>query len=234
MAQIKSWTVSDKLWAKVEPLVPVKQRQPGRRYRRKPGAGRKPMAARSIFSAIVYVLRTGCQWKALPKEFGSASAVHKHFQQWQQAGFFVNLWRSGLVEYDGMEGIAWEWQSIDGATGKAPLAIECVGPNPTDRGKNGRKRSLLVDARGVPLSLIASGANVHDVKLLQPPWTEPCWRGLNRTPSDRRTSAPMPDTEGKIPVRCVILSGRWIRAIPNRRRREFRLLRWSGHGCLDC
>ena len=72
------------------------------------------MAARSIFSAIVYVLRTGCQWKALPREFGSASAVHKHFQQWQQAGFFVNLWRSGLVEYDGMEGIAWEWQSIDG------------------------------------------------------------------------------------------------------------------------
>ena len=135
MAQIKSWTVSDKLWAKVEPLVPVKQRQPGRRYRRKPGAGRKPMAARSIFSAIVYVLRTGCQWKALPKEFGSASAVHKHFQQWQQAGFFVDLWRSGLVEYDGMEGIAWEWQSIDGATGKAPLAIECVGPNPTDRGE---------------------------------------------------------------------------------------------------
>ncbi len=81
MAQIKSWTVSDELWAKVGPLVPVKQRQPGRRYRRKPGAGRKPMAARSIFSAIVYVLRTGCQWKALPREFGSSSAVHKHFQQ---------------------------------------------------------------------------------------------------------------------------------------------------------
>jgi putative transposase len=50
--------------------------------------------------------------------------------------------------------------------GKAPLAIECVGANPTDRGKNGRKRSLLVDERGVPLSLVASGANRHDVKLL--------------------------------------------------------------------
>ncbi len=54
-----------------------------------------------------------------------------------------------------MEGIAWNWQSIDGA-------------NPTDRGKKGRKRSLLVDARGVPLSVIASGANVHDVKPLTP------------------------------------------------------------------
>jgi len=88
MAQIKSWTVSDELWAKVEPLVPAKQRQQGRQYRRKPGAGRKPMAAQVVFSAIVYVLRTGCQWKALPKEYGSASAVHQHFQNWQKAGFY--------------------------------------------------------------------------------------------------------------------------------------------------
>jgi transposase len=135
MAQIKSWTVSDELWAKVEPLVPVRQRRRGRRYRRKPGGGRKPLSARRVFSAIVYVLRTGCQWKALPKEFGSASAVHRYFQQWQKAGLFLKVWRAGLAEYDEMEGIAWNWQSIDGATGKAPLGQQCVGPNPTDRGK---------------------------------------------------------------------------------------------------
>jgi transposase len=39
------------------------------------------MPPRQVFSAIVYVLRTGCQWKALPKELGSASAIHLHFQQ---------------------------------------------------------------------------------------------------------------------------------------------------------
>jgi len=93
------------------------------------------MAARQIFSAIVYVLRTGCQWKALPKEYGSASAVHAHFQHWQQAGFFLQIWRAGLAEYDEMEGIAWKWQSVDGAMHKAPLGQECAGPNPTDRGK---------------------------------------------------------------------------------------------------
>lgn len=135
MGQIKSWTVSDALWAKVEPLLPARQRVPGRQYRRKPGAGRKPMPGRQIFSAIVYVLRTGCQWKALPREFGAASAVHKHFQDWQKAGLFLKIWQAGLAEYDEMEGIAWTWQSIDGATGKAPLALECMGPNPTDRGK---------------------------------------------------------------------------------------------------
>src|ERR1039458_9757215 len=50
-------------------------------------------------------------------------------------GFFLRLWQAGLAEYDEMEAIAWNWQSIDGAMHKAPLATECVGPNPTDRGK---------------------------------------------------------------------------------------------------
>lgn len=124
------------------------------------------MPPRPVLSAIVYVLRTGCQWKALPKELGSASAIHRYFQQWHRAGFFVGLWRAGLAEYDEMEGVAWDWQSADGAMVKAPLALECAGANPTDREKKGRKRSLLVDGRGVPLSLVASGANLHDVKLL--------------------------------------------------------------------
>jgi len=115
------------------------------------------MAARQIFSAIVYVLRTGCQWKALPREYGSASAIHAHFQRWQKGGFFLRLWQAGLAEYDEMEGIAWRWQSIDGAMHKAPLAIECVGRTPLIGGKNGRKTSLLVDARGIPLSQVASG-----------------------------------------------------------------------------
>lgn len=143
MAQIKSWTVSDGLWSRIEPLVPVRKREGGRKYQRKPGAGRKPMAARQVFAAIVYVLRTGCQWKALPREYGSASAVHAHFQRWQREGFFLKIWKAGLAEYDEMEGIAWNWQSIDGAMGKAPLAVECVGPNPTDRGKKWAQKKFV-------------------------------------------------------------------------------------------
>ena len=81
MPQIKSWEVSDEFWAKVEPLIPVRGRSAKRKYQRRPGGGRKPMPPRQVFAAIVYVLRTGCQWKALPRELGSASAVHLHFQQ---------------------------------------------------------------------------------------------------------------------------------------------------------
>lgn len=122
-------------WARVEPLVPQRQRAEGKSYQRKVGGGRKPLAARQVFEGIVYVLRTGCQWKALPKEFGSASSVHGYFQKWEAEGFFLALWKAGLAEYDELAGIAWEWQSIDGAMSKAPLAQESVGPNPTDRGK---------------------------------------------------------------------------------------------------
>lgn len=137
MTRAQSWEVSDAFWAKVEPLIPPRAVRPrNRSYQRKPGAGRKPMDPRKVFEAIVFVLRTGCQWKALPKErFGSASSVHRYFRTWLKQGFFLELWRAGLAEYDEMEGIAWRWQSVDGTLLKAPLAQESVGRNPTDRGK---------------------------------------------------------------------------------------------------
>jgi transposase len=136
MSKIHSWEVSDELWWWVEPFVPVgAARIKGREYQRRPEGGRKALQPRQVVAAIVYVLRTGCQWKALPKSFGSATAVHRRFQQWRAAGFFRKLWQAGLAEYDDLEGIAWERQSIDGTQGKAPLALEAVGNNPTDRGK---------------------------------------------------------------------------------------------------
>ncbi len=136
MGTYRTWEVSDALWEKVAPLVPKRKREKGRRYRRRPGAGRKPKEARLVFAGIVYVLRTGCQWKALPRErFGSASSIHRYFLAWKRAGVFAKLWKKGLAEYDDMEGIAWAWQSVDGSMVKAPLAQEAVGPNPTDRRK---------------------------------------------------------------------------------------------------
>ena len=165
----KSWEVTDAFWSRVEPLVPARrERDPEKTFVRKPGGGRKPKPARVVFEAIVFVLRTGCQWKALPAErFGSASAVHQRFLEWEKAGFFEALWRAGLAEYDELEGIAWRWQSIDGAMVKAPLAHDAVGLGPTDRGKNGGKRHVLVDGRGVPLSIVVTGAHRHDVSQLE-------------------------------------------------------------------
>lgn len=136
MSKVQSWEVSDAFWKRVAPLLPERQRRADKEYKRKPGAGRPPKDARLVFEGIVYVLRTGCQWRALPKErFGSCSAIHARFLEWERAGFFEALWEAGLAEYDDLQGIAWRWQSIDGATMKAPMAQQAVGPNPTDRGK---------------------------------------------------------------------------------------------------
>jgi transposase len=148
MAKTECWEVSDAFWAKVAPLVPVPQRDARKPYQRRPGGGRKPLPARQVFAGIVYVLRTGIQWKALPKErFGSPSAIHRYFRSWSAQGFFLALWQAGLAEYEDLEGIAWEWQAVDGAMMKAPLAQEAVGPNPTDRGK---KREQTTPAGGRP------------------------------------------------------------------------------------
>ena len=107
--------VNNDFLARVAPLIPVRERPPDQEYVRKAGGGRKPKAARLVFEGIVYVLRAGCQWKALPKErFGSASAIHKRFLEWGSAGVFEVIWAAGLAEYDNMEGISWRWQSIDG------------------------------------------------------------------------------------------------------------------------
>ncbi len=135
--RLASWELSEAFWERVAPLIPPRPARPARqKFARKAGGGRKPKDPRLVFAGILYVLRTGCQWKALPFErFGSASAIHKRFLEWETAGVFRALWQAGLAEYDDMEGIAWRWQSIDGALVKAPLAQESVGANPTDRGK---------------------------------------------------------------------------------------------------
>lgn len=147
MPRNQSWDVSDAFWQRVEPLIPASRREPEKSYRRRPGGGRKPMNQRRVFAAIVYVLRTGIQWKALPKEyFGSASAIHAYFLRWANEGLFARLWQAGLAEYDDMEGIAWRWQSVDSASIKAPLARESTGPSSTDRGKK-RKQTPYVGGR---------------------------------------------------------------------------------------
>ena len=147
MPRLPSRAVSDAFWARVEPLLPQPARDPNKPYIRKQGGGRKPLDYRKVFEGIVYVLRTGCQWKAVPKErYGSPSSIHAYFRLWEKAGVFLAIWRAGLAEYDEMEGISWSWQSIDSALTKAPLALEAVGPSPVDRGKK-RKQTPSVGGR---------------------------------------------------------------------------------------
>jgi putative transposase len=154
----KPWTVSDALWSQVASFLPP---APPR-----PKGGRPRMPDREAFAAIVYVLRTGIQWNALPRELGASSTVHDRFQAWERAGVFRAIWAAGLVEYDELRGIRWDWQAADGVMTKAPFGGGATGPNPTDRGKRGVKRSLLTDGAGIPLAVAVDGANRNDMKLI--------------------------------------------------------------------
>jgi putative transposase len=162
MARTEPWRVSDEFWEKVRPLIP-----PTPSHAK---GGRRRMDDREAFAAMIYVLRTGIQWNALPREMGASSTVHDRYQEWERLGFFEELWRAGLLEYDELEGIEWEWQAMDGAMTKAPLGRgasgEATGKNPTDRAKMGTKRSMLTDGAGIPLAVAVEGANRHDSRLL--------------------------------------------------------------------
>ena len=114
-----SWEMPEATWEELEPLLPVLNARRGRPRR---------VDLKVIAAGIFFVLRTGIQWHALPRErFGPSSTVYYYFRQWEEAGVFEELWAVALGRYDKEVGIDWRWQSIDGGMTKAPLGGEKDG-----------------------------------------------------------------------------------------------------------
>jgi putative transposase len=153
------WEVPDDLWEIIKILLD--EFDPPATTGR-PRDGRRP-----ILNAIIHRFRSGCQWNHLPKEFGDDSKIHRVFQHWVKLGIFEKIWAELLSECDELGQVEWKWQAADGCLGKARMGGDKIGPNPTDRAKNGVKKSLLTDGAGGPLSIIIAGANVNDHLLLQ-------------------------------------------------------------------
>ena len=105
--------IPDELWDEIKLLLPPE----------KPNntTGRPIVPFRKVLDGILYVLRTGCQWKMLPKEYGSGSTCHRRFQEWILSNVFQRLWNRLLQVYDDVKGIEWKWQSLDSVSIKAPL-----------------------------------------------------------------------------------------------------------------
>ncbi len=161
VCQDNGWRLADEGWAKLEPLLPPRKPHPL-------GCHRPRTPDRLAMNAIMLVLRTGMQWNALRGSgICSSSSAHRRFTEWWDAGVFELFWRKGVLEYDRLKGIDWAWLSLDGAMIKAPLGGGKTGPNPTDQGKDGVKRSLLTEGRGIPLAVVVDGANRHDMKLTE-------------------------------------------------------------------
>ena len=106
--------IPDKLWDEIKKVLP----------KEKPlkTVGRPIVKYRLVLDGVLYVLRTRCQWKMLPKEYGSSSTCHRRFQEWNILGVFKKTWIKLLKIYDKEMGINWTWPlSIDSISVKSPL-----------------------------------------------------------------------------------------------------------------
>ena len=108
--------IPDDLWNEIKNILPEEKPENT--------IGRPIVPYRKVFDGILFVLRTGCQWKMLPTEYGSGSTTcHRRFQEWRVSGIFDRLWRTRLLKiYDNKRGIKWSWQSLDNSISvKSPL-----------------------------------------------------------------------------------------------------------------
>ena len=97
------------LWAQIEPMLPGGRAHPL-------GCHNPRVPNRNALNAILFVLRTGCQWNAL-KATGicSSSSAHRRFLEWVEAGVFEKAWVQALADYDEFVGVDWGFLSMDGA-----------------------------------------------------------------------------------------------------------------------
>jgi|Laugrefa1bdmlbdn_1035148.scaffolds.fasta_scaffold28018_1 putative transposase len=129
--------------------------------------GRPSLKLRRTLNGVYYLLRTGIQWNALPKCFGSYSAVHRLFQKLQTMHFFEKLWHKELQQYELVHGLQLENQASDCTHIKSPLGQEKTGKSPVDRRKLGTKRSIIVEGSGIPIGYALDAGNRHDSKLFE-------------------------------------------------------------------
>ena len=102
--------------------------------RNRKGSGRPALPNRQVVNGILFVLRSGCQWKGLKKEwYGASSSLHQRFQDWNEAGVWKKVYRVMVKYYHTKRHIRWQWQAVDSKMVPAPLGGDQTGPDPTDR-----------------------------------------------------------------------------------------------------
>lgn len=164
MPAIPSW-LSTPLWDQFATLLPER---PDVDPTHPLGCHRRRIPDRIVFDKLLQVLRFGCSYESIADTTCSASTIRNRRDEWIKLGVFAELKTIVLHVYDRMIGLILDEISIDGCVTKAPGGGEVAGRSPVDRGKQGMKRSSMVDGHGIPLDRILAGANRHDSPLLAP------------------------------------------------------------------
>ena len=116
------WEIPDELWRRIEPIL--------KEFWPRKVTGRHVANWRKMLNAILFRMRSGCQWERLPERYGPKSTVHDWFQRWVEGGIFEKIWSVLVAECDELGGVKWEWQSADAMPGKARFGGEKDRPEP--------------------------------------------------------------------------------------------------------
>lgn len=155
-------SVLDPLWDQFAALLPERD------VAHPLGCHRPRIGDRIVFDKLVQVLVLGAAYERIADTTCSATTIRDRRDEWITAGVFTRLEQLCLDAYDRIVGLELADVAVDGCIVKAPCGGEAAGKSPVDRGKQGTKRSLLVDAAGIPLGCVVAPANCHDSPLLRP------------------------------------------------------------------
>lgn len=155
-------SVIDPLWDQFAALLP------DREVAHPLGCHRPRIPDKVVFDKLVQTLVLGAAYDKVADSTCSATSIRNRRDEWIEAGVFEQLEHLCLEAYDRIVGLDLEHLVVDGCIVKAPCGGQGAGRSPVDRGKQGMKRSVLVEGAGIPLGCVVAGANRHDSPLLRP------------------------------------------------------------------
>jgi transposase len=155
-------SIIEPVWDQFEALLPARE------VAHPLGCHRRRIPDRVVFDKLVQVLVFGCAYARIADATCSATTLRRRRDEWIAAGVIGALHASALAAYDRMIGLAAADVVVDCCITKVPCGGEVAGRSPVDRGKLGLKRSVAVDAAGIPLAAVVAPANRHDSPLLEP------------------------------------------------------------------
>jgi transposase len=152
--------IIDPIWEQFEALLPERD------VDHPLGCHNPRIPDRVVFEKLVQILVFGCAYETIADASCSATTLRRRRDEWIDAGVMERLRGMVLDAYDRMIGFDLSDVAVDCCITKAPCGGEKAGRSPVDRGKRGIKRSMVVDANGIPLGAIAAPANRQDSPLL--------------------------------------------------------------------
>ena len=127
--------------------------------------GRPRTETKELLNKMVLVLESGMSWRHLGQctQGVDFRTVHRHFISWSRMGVFRTAYQS-LIRLHSRKSRRSEYHCMDSSYVKSIYGRDCIGRNPTDRGRRATKLSAIVDSSGIPISLVAFPANTSDYK----------------------------------------------------------------------